>query len=829
MHQTKRMISLLLSAVITCSSPPATAYASSVSDELSHTADTVSNETTFAEDLTAKEGEEVPIQELNETQLESDNLSESETAETIPEDDLTPKSEKDNAPEPEDGETQLDNISTFDSEDEETQPDDISDGELEEDEMQPDDIRTGELEEDEMQPDDIRTGKLEDNEMQPDDISAPESESINFDEVFSAVSSENFEDSEASAVFYEEADYINPLYEDVIQVSDLVQPDESRAAVYSNSNYVSTLSAAGNQLREPLKEHLENITVYYQSTEEYYKGLTSDILEYALEHTGNPIEGDYLRWQFAGYRASISYQVQNGLYYMTMEYTFTYYTTSVQESELDQAIQQVLTQLNLNGKTDYEKIYDIYNYICQNVAYDYANLYDDSYKLKFTAYAALINKTAVCQGYALLFYRLALEAGIDARLISGMGNGGKHGWNIVRLNGVYYNLDATWDSSRTNENYSYFLKCDNNFSDHTRDPQYTNADFYSRYPMARKDYSSQTIDITNSTVSLSQISYVYTGSEIRPSVTVTLADGTLLENADYTISCSNNINVGTASITITGIGACSGSLTQTFKITPKAISNATTTPVPVQHYTGKPITPDINIMDGNTALIARKDYTVSYSNNIQHGTAHISVTGIGNYTGTLSISFEIQASPVNGWIQTGGKWYYYINGGKKTGWLFEKNKWYYLKFDGVMATDWAKIGNSWYYMNSSGVMQTGWKKISNKWYYMNSSGDMQTGWKKISNKWYYMNSSGVMQTGWKKISNKWYYMNSSGVMQTGWKKISNKWYYMNSSGVMQTGWKKISNKWYYMNSDGSMVNTNTRINGKMNRFNSSGVWLGSIS
>ncbi len=783
MHQTKRMISLLLSAVITCSSLPATAYASAVSDELSHTADTVSDESTFAEDLTAKEGEEVPVQEFNEAQLENDNIleSKSETAETMPEDDHTPKSEMNNAPEPEDIETQLEDICTFDSEDEETQPDDIS------------------------------TGESDDDEMQPDDISTPESESINFDEVFSSVSSENFEDSEASAVFYEEVDYINPLYEDVIQVSDLVQPDESRAAVYSNSNYVSTLSAAGIQLREPLKQHLENITVCYQSTEEYYKGLTSDILECALEHTGNPIEGDYLRWQFAGYHASISYQIQNGSYYMTMEYTFTYYTTSSQEFELDQAVQQVLTQLNLEGKTDYEKICDIYNYICQNVTYDYANLNVDSYKLKFTAYAALINKTAVCQGYALLFYRLALETGIDARLISGTGNGGRHGWNIVCLNGVYYNLDATWDAPRTAENYNYFLKCDDNFSDHTRDPQYTGADFYSRYPMGRKDYSSQTIDITNSTVSLSQISYVYTGSEISPSVTVTLSDGTLLENTDYTISCSNNINVGTASITITGIGACSGSHTQTFQITPKSISNATVTPVPAQYYTGQQITPDINIMDGSTALIAKKDYTVSYSDNTKYGTAHIRVTGIGNYTGILSISFEIQkqASPVNEWIQTGGKWYYYINGGKKTGWLFEKNKWYYLKSDGVMATDWAKVGDSWYYMNSSGVMQTGWKNLKGKWYYLNSNG--------------------AMQTGWKKISNKWYYMNSSGIMQTGWKKISNKWYYMNSSGVMQTGWKKISNKWYYMNSDGSMVHTNTRINGKMNRFNSNGVWLGSVS
>ena len=836
MHYTKRMIALLLSTVITCSSLPATAYASTVSNELSYATDEVADELTLTVDQQSEEEDQTPLQEPNEEQLEDNNMSESETTQ-----------EDDRTTEPETDSTTLENSNVSEPEDDEIQTDVNNTPESDNDEIPPDANSAPEADNDEIQPENISVTELDDNE--PENTITPEPEYIISGEIPSPATSETSEDSETSDIRYEHVTYINPLYEDVIQASDLVQPDESEVAVYSNSDYVSTLSEVGSQLRGSLKERQENITVYYQSTEEYYRELTSDILECALEHTGNPIEGDYLRWQFGGYEASISYQIRNGFYYITMNYTFTYYTSSAQESELNQAVQQVLNQLNLNGKTDYEKVYDIYRYICQHVTYDYTNLNIDSYNLKYTAYAALINKTAVCQGYALLFYRLSLEVGIDARLISGIGNGGNHGWNIVRLNGVYYNLDATWDAPRTVGNYIYFLRCDNNFSDHTRDQQYADADFYSRYPMGRRDYSSQTIDIAGSTISLPQASYVYNGSEIRPSFTVKLADDTLKENIDYSVSYSNNINAGTADITIAGIDIYSGSLTQTFKIAPKSITSASVSSVPAQNYTGQQITPVISVMDGSTTLSARKDYTVSYSNNTQPGTARINITGIGNYTDTLSITFKIQAISGNGWVQTNGKWYYYVNGRRKTDWLLDKNKWYYLNSSGVMLTGWQKISGTWYYLNSSGVMLTGWQKISGKWYYLNSSGVMLTGWQKISGKWYYLNSSGVMLTGWQKISGTWYYLNSSGVMLTGWQKISGTWYYLNSSGAMLTGWQKISgtwyylnssgamltgwqkisNKWYYLNKDGSMVSTNIRIDGKMNLFNSSGVWMGSVS
>lgn len=66
----------------------------------------------------------------------------------------------------------------------------------------------------------------------------------------------------------------------------------------------------------------------------------------------------------------------------------------------------------MSGKNDYENTKAIYDYLCQNITYGNDNLNDDTYLLKYTAYAALINKTAVCQGYAVLLYRLLLEEGI---------------------------------------------------------------------------------------------------------------------------------------------------------------------------------------------------------------------------------------------------------------------------------------------------------------------------------------------------------------------------------------------------------------------------------
>ncbi|MCD7769155.1 MAG: dockerin type I domain-containing protein, partial [Oscillospiraceae bacterium] len=168
-------------------------------------------------------------------------------------------------------------------------------------------------------------------------------------------------------------------------------------------------------------------------------------------------------------------------------YTITYYTTAAQEEELTTVLATVLTSLDMDSKDEVEKIDAIYEYICSNVTYDYTHVSDSSYKLQYTAYAALINKTAVCQGYCVLFYRMALEAGLDVRIISG--NSSSHGWNIVKLGDYYYNVDATWDAANYSYgSYYYFLRCDANFDSHIRDNSYSTTDFHATYPMAESDY-----------------------------------------------------------------------------------------------------------------------------------------------------------------------------------------------------------------------------------------------------------------------------------------------------------------------------------------------------
>ncbi len=286
--------------------------------------------------------------------------------------------------------------------------------------------------------------------------------------------------------------YINPLYADEITEDDLKSPKSGKTGISAVPIYCTSLGKVGEKLREGMKERQETITIGYQTTEKYSSSWYGKIRDAAFSHTGVADEGDYIHWQYAGYNASASGYTSDGTTYITYTYTVTYYTTAEQESQVSAAVNRLLTSLSLSGKTDYEKIKTIYDYMCENITYDYDNLDNSDYKLKYTAYAALINKTAVCQGYANLFYRLMEEEGIDCRIVTGLGSGSNHAWNIVALQRKYYDVDATWDATRAQNNieYAYFLKCEENFEKHERDEDYTTSKFISQYAMADSDFAN---------------------------------------------------------------------------------------------------------------------------------------------------------------------------------------------------------------------------------------------------------------------------------------------------------------------------------------------------
>ena len=150
------------------------------------------------------------------------------------------------------------------------------------------------------------------------------------------------------------------------------------------------------------------------------------------------------------------------------------------------------------------------------------------------------------------------------------------------------------------------------------------------------------IDLSSATVN-SIDSQTYTGSSIEPSVTVTLNGKTLKLNEDYNLIYSNNVNVGTATITINGIGNYTGSKKVNFNIAPKKldISSATVNSIGSKTYTGASIKPSVTVTLNNKTLKLNKDYTVSYSNNKNIGTAKILIKGIGEYEGEKTVTFNI--------------------------------------------------------------------------------------------------------------------------------------------------------------------------------------------
>ena len=282
--------------------------------------------------------------------------------------------------------------------------------------------------------------------------------------------------------------HINPLYKDVVDQKQLFSTLNGAPRLYSDTQPQEAGSAdeAAVILRKGMENREARIAIRCPADAiTPTDGILDEIAEKAMEETGVPTQGDYIRWTYAGWSGSYSLESDDeGLHYVFV-YDCKYYTTAAQEAELSEKIDSVLQSLDINDESsDYDVICAVYDYICANVSYDYDNLNDSEYLLKYTAYAAMINKTAVCQGYSALMYRMLQQKNIDCRLIPGS----NHAWNIVAIDGVYYNADSTWDAGRDPKNYAYFLCGDSDFAEHTRYSEYSTEEFYRLYPMAETKY-----------------------------------------------------------------------------------------------------------------------------------------------------------------------------------------------------------------------------------------------------------------------------------------------------------------------------------------------------
>ena len=181
----------------------------------------------------------------------------------------------------------------------------------------------------------------------------------------------------------------------------------------------------------------------------------------------------------------------------------------------------------------------------------------------------------------------------------------------------------------------------------------------STYDQAKKTLEAlEVTDIAQARVQGLQ-DVMYDGTEQRPTVTLrvdSVKDGkqtevSLREGRDFTVQFDGDlVNPGTVSVTIEGLGDYTGTVETSFVILPADLSHATIDVIPDQKRTGQPIEPAPTVKLDGRELVQGVDYEVSYSKNIDEGTAGLVIEGIGNCTGDAHATFQIIENPKEGKI-----------------------------------------------------------------------------------------------------------------------------------------------------------------------------------
>lgn len=391
----------------------------------------------------------------------------------------------------------------------------------------------------------------------------------------------------------------------IICLSCIIVPCSLAEAATLSSSVISSV-------RDNMIKRSNSFSVEVKSTDSDYGKIASSIVENAVsdEYATTSDAGDYLSLSYSVYSCSVNISKKDNLYTYKINYNFQYYTSSAEEQKLKKQITSVLSSLNLNKKSDYEKVKAIHDYICKNVKYDNKNLNNSNYTKKFTAYAALINGTSVCQGYATLFYKMCKEAGVDSKIIM---QNGVHSWNIVKIGNSYYNIDLTWDdtdNSKTPVRYDFFLKCNTCFTQHDKkDNKYNSDTFKKTYPIAKECYDCKKCK-----------SHKHTTTSKLTKATIS-KDGKIVKNCSV---CKSTISTTTI---------------------PK-ISNIKLSTTAIV-YNGKIQTPTVTVKDSKGKVLKKDtDYTIAYASGRKNvGRYSVKVTFKGNYSGTKILYFNIIPKP----------------------------------------------------------------------------------------------------------------------------------------------------------------------------------------
>lgn len=211
----------------------------------------------------------------------------------------------------------------------------------------------------------------------------------------------------------------------------------SNQALYAAGNIVSyerniyesasSMEELDREIRNNIKNHEEIFNIRFLNDISNLKAGINSIINDVIS------QDDYLHYTLEKY--SYVYEGYEGD--ITIKFNLNYMETKEQADYVTYRIDEILGEMITDDMDDYQKEKAVHDYIVQNVDYD--TTFSEN-----TAYAALAKGNTVCQGYALLAYKMLNRAGIETRIFEGTTEA-PHLWNLVLLDGRWYHLDCTWD------------------------------------------------------------------------------------------------------------------------------------------------------------------------------------------------------------------------------------------------------------------------------------------------------------------------------------------------------------------------------------------------
>lgn len=168
-------------------------------------------------------------------------------------------------------------------------------------------------------------------------------------------------------------------------------------------------------------------------------------------------------------------------------YDVRYYEGLKQTKKVNISIKKLAKEIKAKKKSVYGRIKLSHDYIIDTIKYDHRK------NCSYSAYGGLYKGRTVCNGYALILYKLLNEMDIPCKFVTGYVNGNPdslHAWNIVKIKNKWYHIDCTWDDDDDGIYYrDYFLKSEKSMkADHTMDYFYMTEEFMEAYPIAVKDF-----------------------------------------------------------------------------------------------------------------------------------------------------------------------------------------------------------------------------------------------------------------------------------------------------------------------------------------------------